>query len=92
MLQSYKYLSEENRSFMWKFFEKGDMKYELRTIDLLQTPNVTTNTTGANSLISRGAHLWNTLADDIKNANSTAMLKRNIKGWKGDKCNCKICK
>ena len=35
MLQIYKRLSEENPSFMWKFFEKRDIKYELRTIDLL---------------------------------------------------------
>ena len=31
MLQIYKYLSEENPSFIWKFFEKKDVKYELRT-------------------------------------------------------------
>ena len=35
MLQIYKCLSEENPSFMWKFVEKRDMKYELRTKDLL---------------------------------------------------------
>ena len=66
MLHIYKCQSEENPSFMWKFFEKRDVKYELRTKNLLQTPNLITNTTGANSLISRGAHLWNTLPDDIK--------------------------
>ena len=66
MLQIYKCLSEKTPSLMWKFFEKRDIKYELRTKNLLQTPNVKTNTVGANSLISRGAHLWNTLPDDIK--------------------------
>ena len=69
MLQICKSQSEENPSFMWKFFEKRDVKYELRTKNLLQTPNLITNTIGANSLISRGAHLWNTLPDDIKNVN-----------------------
>ena len=74
-----------------KFFEKRDMKYELRTKNnLLQTPNVKTNTIGVNSLISRGAHLWNTLPDDIKIVNSIAIFKRKIKRWNGDKCNCKI--
>ena len=43
MLQIYKCQSEENPSFMWKFFEKRDVKYELRTKNLLQTPNLTTN-------------------------------------------------
>ena len=92
MLQIYKCLSEKTPSFMWKFFEKRDIKYELRTKNLLQTPNVKTNTSGAKSLISRGAHLWNTLPDDIKNVNSIAIFKRKIKQWNGDKCNCKICK
>ena len=39
MLQIYKCLSEKTPSFMWKFFEKRDIKYELRTKYLLQTPN-----------------------------------------------------
>ena len=92
MLQIYKCQSEENPSFMWKFFEKRDVKYELRTKNLLQTPDLTTNTIGANSLISRGAHLWNTLPDDIKNVNSSAVFRKKIKEWTGDKCNCKICR
>jgi len=57
----------------------------------LQTPDVKTNTIGANSLKSRGARLWNTLPDDIKNVTSTAIF-REIKEWNGDKCNCNICK
>jgi len=69
-----------------------ESKYELRTKNLLQTPNVKANTTGANSLTSRGAHLWNTLPDDITNVTSTAIFKRQIKEWNGNKCNCKICK
>ena len=92
MLQTYKCLSEEIPSFMWKFFEKRDMRYELRTQNLLQASNVKTNTIRANSLISRSAHLLNTLPDDIKNFTSIAKFKRKIKLWNGDKCNCKICK
>ena len=66
MLQMYKCLSDKNLSFIWKFFEKSDVKYELRTKNLLQTPNLKTNTPGANSLISRGAHLRKKLPDDTK--------------------------
>ena len=58
--------------------------------NLLQTPNLTTNIIGANSLISRGAHLWNTLPDDIKNVNSSAVFRKKIKEWNRNKCNCKI--
>ena len=66
MFQIYKCLSEENPSFTWKLFEKKDVKYELRTKNLFQTPSSKTNTIGVNSLISRGAHLRNTLPDNIK--------------------------
>ena len=44
MLQIYKCLSEKTPSFMWKFFGKRDIKYELRTKNLLQTSNVKPNT------------------------------------------------
>ena len=70
---------------MWKFFEKRDVKYELLTKNLLQTQTLKTNTIGANSLISRGAQLWNTLPDDIKNVNSSAIFKWKIKEWNGNK-------
>ena len=90
MLQIYWCLFEENPSFMLKFFEKRDMKYELRAKNLLQTLNVKTNTIGANSLISRGAHLWTTLPDDLQNVDSPALFKTKIKEWNSDKCNCKI--
>ena len=63
---------------MWKLFEKRDTKYELSTENLLQTPNVNTITTGENSLISGGAHLWNTLPDDIKIVNSTIYLVSSL--------------
>ena len=64
---------------MFKLFEKRDMRYELQTQNLLQTPNVKANTIGANYLISRGAHLWNTLPNDINNVNSTAIFNRKRK-------------
>ena len=48
------------------------MNYEQKS--LLQTPNVKTNSIGANSLISGGAHLWNTLPDDVKMLNQLPYL------------------
>ncbi len=51
MLQIFKCLSEENPSFMWTFFERKHLKYELRTKNLLQLPKRSANTFGANSLV-----------------------------------------
>ena len=91
MLQIFKCLSGENPSFMWTFFERKHLTYELRNKNLLQLPKRCANKIGANSLIFKGALLWNTLPDTIKNAASTAIFKRMIKGWSGQNCTCKIC-
>ena len=66
MLQIYKCLSEKNSSFTWRFVEKRVIKDELPTKNLLPSPNAKTDTTETDSLISRGAHIWNTLPGDIK--------------------------
>ena len=29
---------------------------------------------------------------DLKNVNSSAVFRKMIKEWNGDKCNCKICR
>ena len=77
---------------IYKCLPKKDVKHELRAKNILQIPSLKTNTIGADSLISRGAHFWNTLSDTIKNANSTTIFKRKTKRWNGDKCNWKIYK
>ena len=52
------------------------MNYEQKIYEAIeQTPNLITNTIGANSLISRGAHLWNTLPDDIKMSTQVRYLE-----------------
>ena len=38
MLQIFKCLSKQNPSFMWTFFERMVVKYELQTKNLLQLP------------------------------------------------------
>ena len=91
MLQIFKCLSEENPSFMWTFFERKHLTYELRNKNLLQLPKRCANEIGANSLIFKGALLWNTLPDTLKNVDSTAIFKRMIKGWSGQNCTWKIC-
>ena len=91
MLQIFQCLSKEGPSFMWTFFERKHIKYELRTTNLLQIPKRKTNTYGVNSFVFKGVLLWNTLPDAIENANSTAIFKREIKKWNGVTCNCKTC-
>ena len=91
MLHIFKCLSEEKSSFIWTFFERKHIKYELRTKNLLHLPKRSANTFGVNSLAFKGALLWNTLPDTIKDANTTAIFKRGTKEWSGQNCIFKIC-
>ena len=86
MLQICKCLSQENPSVMWTFFDRKDVKFELRTKNLLQLPKRNTSTSRNNPLLFKGVLIWNALLDTIKNASATAIFKRAIKDWNGQNC------
>ena len=44
---------------------------------------------GKNSLRVLGAHIWNSLPENIKCTDSVYELKNFLKGWYG--CNCYLC-
>ena len=71
---------------------RKDIKYDLRTRDVLQIPAAKTMMFGIDSIIFRGSLLWNSMLDLIKYATSATIFKRNIRNWSGDECNCEIYK
>ena len=71
---------------------RKDVKYDLRTRNLLQIPAANSTTFGIDSMKFRGSLLWNSIPDIIKRASSAAIFKRNIKNWSGEECHCNICK
>ena len=92
MLEVYKCLTSGNPTFLWDFFKRKPVKYNLRVKDLVQLPDTRTLRYGNDSLAFRGSKLWNTLPDKIKSANSVSHFKNNIEDWTGSKCNCLICR
>ena len=92
MLEIYKCIDGACPSFMLEFFKPKDANYKLRINNLLQLPKTNTLVYGNNSLSFRGSILWNTLSDTIKIAQNTKQFKVMIKSWKGDTCNCNICR
>ena len=92
MLEVYKCLTSGNPTFLWDFFKRKPVKYNLRVKDLVQLPDTRTLRYGNDSLAFRGSILWNTLPDKIKSANSVSHFKNNIEDWTGSKCNCLICR
>ena len=81
MIEIHKTLNNTNPPFMQEYFIKTDVKYDLRTRDLLQFPAAKSITFGIDSIKFRGSLLWNSIPDLIKRASSAAIFKRNFKNW-----------
>ncbi len=91
MLEVYKCVTSGKPSFLWEFFDKKIIPYNLRTSDLLQLPKTRTNKYGNESLSFRGSIVWNRLSDQYKAVKTDNKFKMKIKSWKGSGCNCRIC-
>ena len=77
---------------MHEYLIRKDVKYNLRTRDLLQIPAANSTTFGIDSIKFRGSLLWNSIPDLIKRVSSTAIFKSNIRNWSGEECHCNICR
>ena len=92
MVEIYKTMNHLNPSYIWEFFVKKDIPYNLRTKELCKLPSAQSHRYGLNSLSFRGSLLWNALDDELKRAETLRSFKRGIKEWDGKACKCLICK
>ena len=91
MLEVYKCITSGNPSFLWEFFNRKMLPYNLRINNLLQLPKTRTNRYGNESLSFWGSMVWNRLPDKYKAAKSCEEFKMKIRSWRGSGCNCRIC-
>ena len=91
MIEVYKSVNHLNPEYMWEFFVKKDVQYNLRTKELCKLPSVTSQRYGLNSLSFRGSLLWNTIDDEIKLSPSLKVFKKKVRSWNGISCTCFIC-
>ena len=91
MIEVYKSLNHLKPEYMWKFFVKKDVQYNLRTKELCKLPSVSSQSYGLNSLSFRGSLLWNTIDDEITLSPSLKKFKKKIRSWNGISCTCFIC-
>ena len=91
MIEVYKSLNHLNPEYMWEFFVKKDVQYNLRTKELCKLPSVSSQRYGLNSLSFRGSLLWNTIDDEIKVSPSLEVFKKKVRSWNGISCTCFIC-
>ena len=79
-------------TFMKNIFTDRNTGYNLRHGNDSQFLKVHTTIYGIEIISFLGNRLWPTLPNIIKQASTIPIFKRHIKCWKGENCNCRLCK
>ena len=77
---------------MTEIFIEKNPPYHLRSSNILQMPKARTVRYGLESISFLGCKLWHGISTDIKQSLNISIFKKRIKEWKGDDCNCRLCK
>ena len=85
-------LTKLNPGFMWNFFERNHIPYNLRRGDLLLLPPAKSIRYGVNSLAFRGSLLWNNLPPQVKESQTLEEFKNRIKNLRSIHCTCTVCR
>ena len=66
--------------------------YGLRSGHNLLLPQARTTCYGLETISFLGSRLWQALPNDMKHSDTLSTFKRRIKIWKGEECNCRLCR
>ena len=89
-VEIYKILNDMSPEYL-SLFSKSSIPYPLRDNNKLIQQKMRTTTFGIKSFSYYGAHLWNSLPVDIKNAVTLGNFKTLVKNWQGPSCHCSVC-
>ena len=94
MVEVFKSINGLSPSFMQEIFQQKTVRFYLRSEKLLTLPSTDRYTFGIYGLSFRASMLWNQLPKKLKlhEVQTLAEFKSEIKGWKGLKCSCNICR
>ena len=92
MTEIYKTKWELNPTFMKEIFVEKHSTYGLRSCHNLLLPQARTTCYGLETVSFLGSRLWQALPNDMKQSDSLSTFKRRIKTWKGEGCNCRLCR
>ena len=94
MIECFKYINGINPNTLTDVFNLRNHNHNTRGTNMLQLPQVTSETHGINSFRYQVPKLWNTLPDEIKLARDVQEFKSKIKHWKPSCCcgSCHICR
>ena len=88
-LEIFKTLKSLNPEFMKEIFHPSPYLTHKKNNILVQSRN--TAKFGNNSLRVLGAHIWNSLPENIKSTTIFHKFKEFIQTWDGPKCKCYLC-
>ena len=89
-LEVYKILAKQGPSYLHNLISVKPTRYNFRSKNV-NVPSVKSTAYGKKSFLLHGAQLWNSLPNDIRNAENFAQFKALIKTWNGSKCRCAMC-
>ena len=78
-IEVYESLTKWNPWFMWSFFERNHIPYNLRRGDLLLLLPAKFTRYGVKSLAFRGSLLWNNIQSQVKESQTLEEFKNGIK-------------
>ncbi len=92
MTEMFKTINNLNPPFMNEIFLQRSSAYNLRNINTFMVPKVNTVNHGTETVQYRGQRIWQSVPQEIKDANSVQQFKNKIKFWKNVDCDCRLCK
>ena len=90
-IEVYKSLTNINLEFMWEFFNKNPVQYNLRKGDIVYLPPARSSRYGINSLAFLEGLLWNSLPSNVKQSNNLEEFKLKLKNLGNIHCTCVVC-
>ena len=91
-LEVYKTIMHLNPEFMWPYFQRNPMPYNLRNGSKLVLPPAKSSKHGINSLVFRGSLLWNNLPSSIKSSETINEFKYKLRNLEKIHCSCNVCR
>ena len=81
-----------NPEFMWEFFNKNPLQYNLRKGDIVYLPPARSSCYGINSLAFRGSLVWNSLPSNVKQSYNLEEFKLKFRNLGNIHCTCVVCR
>ena len=91
MIEMFKTKKNINPPFVKEIFCERTITYNLRNNHEFLPSRVRTTSCGSETIKYRGQHLWLSLPQHIRNAQSITEFKKKIKSWKAY-CTCRLCR